>query len=163
VSQIELFATVTGARLLELSDEDFAVDFGFSPAQIFKFHRRIAELHSTGFLLEHHQLHPADKLLSTYVPEPDAQDESDDGGETEVEQEEHEKLMDELELEIERQMASKNDEWQSSGRVLRVPQDFKSIQRAVDQSQPGDRILLAKGHYTESVSVSIYVSTDYDD
>ncbi|MFQ5945688.1 MAG: right-handed parallel beta-helix repeat-containing protein, partial [Anaerolineae bacterium] len=41
-----------------------------------------------------------------------------------------------------------------SGRVLRVGEDYSSIQGAVDEAQPGDLILIEPGIYRESVTVT---------
>ena len=40
-----------------------------------------------------------------------------------------------------------------SGKTLLVPQDFATIQQAVDVAQPGDLVLVDKGIYNESVTV----------
>ena len=42
----------------------------------------------------------------------------------------------------------------TSGRTLKVPQDYRTIQAAVDASKPGDLILVDKGVYNEAVDVS---------
>lgn len=39
--------------------------------------------------------------------------------------------------------------------TIKVPQDFTTIQEAVDNAQPGDKILLAKGVYSERVNSSV--------
>lgn len=43
---------------------------------------------------------------------------------------------------------------EASGRVLRVPSSYPTIQRAVDASRPGDLVLIAPGTYREAVAVS---------
>lgn len=43
---------------------------------------------------------------------------------------------------------------EASGRVLRVPGRYPTIQRAVDASRPGDLVLIAPGVYHETVEVS---------
>jgi parallel beta-helix repeat protein len=42
---------------------------------------------------------------------------------------------------------------EASGRVLRVPSSYPTIQRAVDASRPGDLVLIAPGTYHEAVVV----------
>jgi plastocyanin len=41
-----------------------------------------------------------------------------------------------------------------TGRIIRVPQDHRSIQKAVDAARPGDLILVAPGVYREAVRVT---------
>src|SRR5688500_18683121 len=43
---------------------------------------------------------------------------------------------------------------EASGRVLRVPSSYPSIQAAVDASRPGDLVLIAPGTYHEAVEVT---------
>jgi hypothetical protein len=43
---------------------------------------------------------------------------------------------------------------EASGRVLRVPSSYSTIQEAVDASRPGDLVLIAPGTYHEAVEVS---------
>jgi len=43
---------------------------------------------------------------------------------------------------------------EASGRVLRVPSSYPTIQRAVDASRPGDLVLIAPGIYNEAVEVT---------
>ena len=43
---------------------------------------------------------------------------------------------------------------EASGRVLRVPSSYPTIQRAVDASRPGDLVLIAPGTYREAVEVT---------
>ncbi len=43
---------------------------------------------------------------------------------------------------------------QPSGRTLRVPLDYSTIQAAVDAAQPGDLVLVDRGVYKEEVSVT---------
>jgi len=41
----------------------------------------------------------------------------------------------------------------SQGGVRRVPEDYPTIQAAIDAAQPGDDILVAKGHYQELLNI----------
>lgn len=50
--------------------------------------------------------------------------------------------------------ASADSGTKGSGNVLNVPADFKTIQKAVDASKPGDLILIAEGTYNEGVDVT---------
>ncbi|ADB50708.1 hypothetical protein Cwoe_2283 [Conexibacter woesei DSM 14684] len=43
---------------------------------------------------------------------------------------------------------------EASGRILRVPSSYPTIQRAVDASRPGDLVLIAPGTYRETVEVT---------
>lgn len=43
---------------------------------------------------------------------------------------------------------------QTTERVLRVPQDYATIQAAIDLSMPGDDIVIAPGTYTENVTIA---------
>lgn len=43
---------------------------------------------------------------------------------------------------------------EASGRILRVPSSYPTIQRAVDATRPGDLVLLASGIYHEAVKVT---------
>lgn len=43
---------------------------------------------------------------------------------------------------------------EASGRILRVPSSYPTIQRAVDASRPGDLVLIAPGTYHEAVKVT---------
>jgi hypothetical protein len=50
--------------------------------------------------------------------------------------------------------SSKSSGDKKGGRTLNVPADYKTIQAAVDASQPGDLVLVAKGTYNEAVDVT---------
>ncbi len=49
-------------------------------------------------------------------------------------------------------LAASSDEW--SGTVRNVPEDYPTIQSAVDAAEPGDLVLIQPGRYRESVSVT---------
>jgi hypothetical protein len=43
---------------------------------------------------------------------------------------------------------------QTTERILRVPQDYATIQTAIDLSMPGDDIVIAPGTYVENVTIA---------